>query len=118
MKEIALYGLPFWIGAIIAGWYFGSWVGLRSAVVGLILLGIYAGSEAGFAKLANRFQVKSPAKVVGIAVAGFWIRLIGLWVLAYVLSQLVQLNLLIILMIVAFGFTIILTISAKIWLRD
>jgi len=118
LKEIAFYGLPFWVGAIIAGWYFGGLIGLRSAVVGLLLLGIYAGSEAGFARLANRFQSKSPAKVVGVAVAGFWIRLIGLWVLAYVLSKLMQLNLLIILMIIAFGFTVVLAISAKNWLKD
>jgi len=118
LKEIALYGLPFWAGALVAGWYFKGLLGLQSAFVGLILLGIYVLSSTGFIKKSDRYLKKSAGAVVGIAVAGFWIRLIGLWLLAFLVSRIVQLNLPVVLVTIAVGFTVVLAISVKNWLRD
>lgn len=118
LKEIALYGLPFWVATLLIGWYFKGLLGLQSAFVGLILLVLYVVSSAGFAKKSDQYLRKSAGAVVGIAVAGFWMRLIGLWLLAYLVSRIVQLNLLVVLVTIAFGFTIVLAISVKNWLRD
>ncbi|MHB8840767.1 MAG: hypothetical protein ACYC56_03095 [Candidatus Aquicultor sp.] len=118
LKEVVLYGLPFWIGALLAGWYFKGLLGLQSAFVGLIFLGLYVGSSVGFAKKSDQYLKKSAGAVVSITVAGFWIRLIGLWLLAFLVSRIVQLNLLVVLVTIAVGFTVVLAISVKNWLRD
>jgi len=115
LREILLYGIPFWIGAPIAGWYLDGWLGFKSSVIGLLLLGAYIGSTAIVAEKTKRTSAK---KAVAFAVASFWTRLFGLWLLVYLLSHALELNLLVLLLTVAFGFTAILAISAKNWLQS
>ncbi len=118
LKQIVLYGSPFWLAALLVGWYVDGWLGVKSAIIGLILLGMYVGSSAGFAKKSDQYLRKSAAKVVWIQIAGFWFRLIALWIVALLILRIVQLNLLIVLTTLAFGFTIVLAISVKNWLTD
>ncbi|MBE0446505.1 MAG: hypothetical protein IBX64_00075 [Actinobacteria bacterium] len=125
LKYIILHGIPFWIGAILAGWYFGGYLGLRSVIIGLILLGIYVGSSVVFAGLAERFREKSATnevaikksvvKAVVIVVGGFLIRLTGLWLIVYILSLAIELNLPILAFTIVIGFTVILAISIRNW---
>ncbi|MCL6471249.1 MAG: hypothetical protein K6T91_00345 [Firmicutes bacterium] len=118
LKEIMLYGLPVWTGAVLAGWYFWGWSGLWSTTIGLALLAAYILSEVGFVKLSDKYLRKSPRAMVAIAAAGFPIRLIGLWFLVYLISHIVRPNWLIALTTLAFGFTVMLAISMKSWLKD
>lgn len=118
LKDITLYGLPIWLVAMLAGWYFWGWSGLWSTIAGLALLGIYTAGEVGFVKLADKYLLKSPRVMVGIAAVGFPARLIGLWLLVYLLAHFVRLNLLITLVTLAFGFTVMIAISMKSWLKD
>lgn len=115
LREILIYGIPFWVGAPIAGWYFDGLLGLKSSVAGLLLLGAYFGSTAVIAEKSRKTSAK---KTVALAVAGFWARLFGLWLLIFFLSRVLELNFLVLLITVAFGFTAILAISVKNWLRD
>lgn len=115
VKEILLYGLPFWVAAPIIGWYVDGLLGLTSSLIGLLLLGVYVGSAVIVTEKSRRVSAK---KTVAFAVGGFWIRLIGLWVLVFILSRILVLNLLLLLLTVAIGFTVILAISVKNWLQS
>lgn len=113
MREVILYGLPLWIGIPIIAWYFDGWLGLTSAVVGLLILAIYTGSTV---IIASKTPKRSTKVAVALAVVGFWARLFGLWLLIFILSQVLELNLLVVLLTVAFGFTAVLLLSIKNWL--
>jgi len=115
VREILIYGSPLWIGAPVVGWYYDGLLGLKSALIGLLLLGVYIGSTIIAARESRRLSAK---KTVAIAVAGFWIRLIGLWFLVFLLSRFVELNLLVLLITLAIGFTATVAISAKDWLQS
>ena len=115
IREILLYGLPFWIAAPIIGWYVDGWLGLKSSLVGLLVLGVYA---AGTVIATEKSQKSSAGQAVAFAVGGFWVRLIGLWILVYLMSRILALNLLFLLLTVAIGFTVILAISVRKWLQS
>lgn|GEM_PF-2451990 len=114
-RAILLHGLPFWIAAPIIGWYINGWLGLKSSLIGLLVLGLYVGSTVTATKKSQRFSAK---KAVAFAVGGFWVRLIGLWIVVFSLSRFLELNLTLLLSTVAVGFTVVLAMSVKNWLRD
>lgn len=117
LREILLYGIPFWVGAILLGWYFGGLLGLKSAVVGLILLGIYVGSSTIVTKKFDQARKKSANKAMVIVLAGFLIKIIGLWLITFLLTLVVELNLPILVLTIAFGFSITLIIAILDWSR-
>lgn len=113
--EILLHGLPFWIAAPIIGWYIDGWLGLKSSLIGLLILGLYVGSTGTVTKKSQKISAK---KAVAFAVGGFWVRLIGLWIVVFSLSRFLKFNLTLLLLTVAVGFTVILAMSVKNWLQD
>lgn len=115
VREILLYGLPFWIAAPIIGWYVDGWLGLKSSLIGLLVLGVYTASTV---IATEKSQKSSSGQAVAFAVGGFWVRLIGLWILVFVISRILALNLLFLLLTVAIGFTVILAISVRKWLQS
>lgn len=110
LKEILLYGIPLWLGSPIAGFYFAGWLGFKSAIAGLIVLGAYIASEV----LVREKSRKLPdSQAIALIVASSGARLIALLIVSYLLYQFSNLNLLILLLTVAFGFTAVLFISIK-----
>ena len=115
LRDAMVYGIPIWVGAPIAGWYADGLIGLQSVLAGLFILSAYIGSMSF---VARRSKKMSARKTVAIAVAGFWARLVGLWLLVFILSRFLELNLLVLLVTIAFGFTAILATNVKNWLQD
>ncbi|MDI6817451.1 MAG: hypothetical protein QME41_09765 [Actinomycetota bacterium] len=113
MKEILLYGIPLWVGLPLTGWYFEGWLGLKSAIVGLFILGVYIASEILVEKKSRKI---SGSDAVALMVASFGIRLIVLLVVALLVNYYSDLNLLVLLLTVALGFTAMLFMSVKNWL--
>ncbi|HEY3375676.1 MAG TPA: hypothetical protein VGK02_11550 [Candidatus Aquicultor sp.] len=112
--EILIYGLPFWIGILVAAWFYKGLIGLESTLVGLGILSVFLASEVFVDKKSKRL---SGAKAVALIAGSFGVRLIALLVVSYLFYRFSELNLFILLLTIAFGFTAILLISMKNWLK-
>ena len=113
LKEILLYGSPLWIGAPLIGLLLEGWLGLKSALAGLLILTAYIASEVFVSERSKRLP---DSTAVALIVASPGVRLIALLIVTYLLYRFTGLNLLILLATVAFGFTAVLFISIKNWL--
>lgn len=115
LKGTLLYGVPFWIGSSLIGWYLKGWVGLKSATAGLVVLGIYIASEI---LVAEKSRKLSGGEAAALMVGSFLTRLLVLLIVSYLLYRFSNLNLLIFLATIAVGFTTLLFANIKNWLLD
>jgi hypothetical protein len=99
------------VGAIAASWFTTGWIGVKSVIIGLALLTVYIVISLIFAKKFDQFRTKSTGLAMSIVLAGFFVRLMALWVATFAIYKFVEINLMALALTVGFGFTVIMLIT-------
>jgi hypothetical protein len=111
LRVILIFGSPVWMGAVVAGWFLAGMLGAKSVLIGLALLGVYIVISMLFAKKFDELRTKSAGLAMSVVVAGFFVRVMALWVATFIIHRLMEINLAALALTVGFGFTVIMFIT-------